>query len=327
MNKVSMMLKIIVQLQTAFIITARDLADRLETSPRNIKAYIETLRNCGIPIEGISGPQGGFYLSQTYEFKSPKLDDMEFNALLLAEELLTKNNGFPHESEIKTAFAKIKAAQGEIMINSDFIMEDTCTFSKSHIDTSDSLRKNLDAIRKAILNKNRIKVNHFNPVKNEYTNRKIDPYNLVYKESSWYVIGYCYLRDKVRIFKIIRMDDIDVLNEKYDKSRYYSLYSFMSNTLNLNPGREYDVEILFYPPASTWIKEKNWLPTQEIYERDNNSIVFKATVNGLTDIKKWILGFGENAKVLKPKELVVSIAKTIDIMKNQYKNDRKEATL
>lgn len=56
-----MMFNIVSLLQTNYIISAREMAEILETSPRNIKAYIESLRMAGVPIEGLSGRNGGYF--------------------------------------------------------------------------------------------------------------------------------------------------------------------------------------------------------------------------------------------------------------------------
>ena len=89
----------------------REMADILKPPPRNIKAYIEK-------------PQNGQFLQKvevvgmvdTFEskvlFSPPCLDQLEYSALLLAEEFLTKANGFICEHEIKTAFSKIKQLKG-----------------------------------------------------------------------------------------------------------------------------------------------------------------------------------------------------------------------
>lgn len=38
--------------------------------------------------------------------------------------------------------------------------------------------------------------------------RKIEPYFLIFKWSSWYVWGFCKLRKDYRMFKLNRMDEI-----------------------------------------------------------------------------------------------------------------------
>lgn len=318
MSKISMMFNIISLLQTNYILSARQLSNILETTPRNIKAYIESLRNSGVPIRGLSGNTGGYFLCEKFELKNPRLNEMEYSALMLAEDVLTKENGFIYENEIKKGFAKIKAAQGEIMGDSDLIKQYEYVYTKGNMDISKELKKNLSIIRKAILNKKKIFFTHYNPVKDKPTKRTVSPYNLIYRDSSWYIIGLCHLRAMVRMFKLVRLTNLQVLEEKYYIPPDYSIKKFMNNTLNLNPGEEYIVEIKFFHPASVWVSEKLWLPTQKILQLKDRSIIFKAKVNGLTDIKNWILGFGKNAKVLKPPVLVREITGELKKMCSNY---------
>lgn len=319
MSKISMMFQIVCLLQTNYILSATELGEILETSPRNIKAYIESLRLSGVPIEGFSGRRGGYFLSNTYEFRPPRLSRSEYSALSLAEEVLTQDNGFHYEREIKTAFSKIKAAQGELIGESNLIMEDESVFAKGNMDVSPKIKTHLSSIRKAIFDRKRISIVHRNPTKKQVTTRKIDPYNLVYRNTSWYIIGHCNLRGEIRMFKLARIEDVKVLDESYHIPLNFSITSYMKNTLDLiNPGKEYDVEIRFFHPASVWVSEKLWLPTQKIVWLKDDSIVFSAKVNGLTDIKKWVLGYGSLAKVIKPKELVDKLKGEIEAMVGAY---------
>lgn len=318
MSKISMMFKIVSLLQTRYIISTRELADILETSPRNIKAYIESLRIAGVPIEGLSGKNGGFFLSQVYGFAPPKLDEVEYSALLLAEEFLNNTNGFIYENEIKTAFSKIKAAQGEIMGNSDFIDKCNFTDSRGKMDITQKARDFLYIIQKAIFERKSIRIVYNNPIREQKTTRKLDPYNLISRESSWYVIGHCHLRNQVRMFKLMRIESINVLDDKYFLPLGYSAQSYLRDTFTLIKGKEQTVEIQFFHPASVWVSEKLWLPSQKIIDLKNDSIIFKARVDGLEDIKKWVLGFGKLAKVLKPQVLVDEIKQEVSEVGQLY---------
>lgn len=279
----------------------------METSPRNIKAYIEALRMASVPIEGLSGKSGGYFLNQAYAFQPPKLDEVEYSALLLAEEFLIKNNGFTYENEIKTAFSKIKAAQGEIMGDSDLIDRFDFADSRGKSDITQGTKNYLYTIQQAIFRRCCIRIVYDNPIKRQKTERKIDPYNLIFRESSWYVIGHCHLRNQVRMFKLMRIEDVEILDETYHLPADYTVHSYLRDTFSLTRGKEYIVEIQFFHPASIWVAEKLWLPTQKIVALKNDSILFKARVDGLEDIKKWVMGFGRLARVLKPQELVDQI--------------------
>lgn len=320
MSKISMMFQIVSLLQTNYILSANDLADILEVSPRSVKAYIESLRMSGVPIGGFTGRNGGYFLSDKYEFKPTKLNENEYSAILLAEEMLTNENGFHYEREIKTAFAKIKAAQNENLDDSNLISENESIFTRGNIDISIGVKEWLSDIRKAIFHKNRISIIYKNPIKKQSTTRKIDPYNLIYRDSSWYVIGHCHLREDIRMFKLTRIGDVKILDESFQIPLDFSVNKYMSNTLDLiNTGKEYNVEIRFFHPASVWVSEKLWLPTQKITWQEDSSILFEAKVNGLKDIERWVLGYGSLAKALKPQELVEKLKTEISEMGNRYR--------
>jgi len=308
MSKVAMMFKIVALLQTNYMINAGKLGELLETSPRNIKAYIESLRMEGVPIEGMSGKNGGYYLSEDYKFQPPKLDEVEYSALLLAEEFLNKTNGFTYENEIKTAFAKIKAAQGKVIDTSHPTDQGDFADSRGKADITKKTGDYLHTIQQAILHRNSIRMEYDNPIKKQSTIRKLDPYNLIFRDSSWYVIGYCHLREKIRMFKLMRIEGIEVLSDDtYKIKDDYSPHTYLQDTFTLIKGKQRTVEIQFYHPASVWVSEKSWLPTQKIITRKDDSIIFRARVDGLEEIKKWVLGFGRLARVIKPQELADQI--------------------
>ncbi|MDK2934542.1 MAG: hypothetical protein PWP27_2352 [Clostridiales bacterium] len=83
-------------------------------------------------------------------------------------------------------------------------------------------------------------------------------------------------------------------------------------------GKQYDVILKFYPPASTWVEEKKWLPTQKIEQLGNRCILFKAKVKGLVELKRWVLSFGKLVKVIEPKELITELKEELDIMYKRY---------
>ncbi|MEM8924238.1 MAG: HTH domain-containing protein [Actinomycetota bacterium] len=56
------LLELVLLLQGGRRLTANELAERLEVSPRTILRDIETLSGSGVPVRSIRGPEGGFEL-------------------------------------------------------------------------------------------------------------------------------------------------------------------------------------------------------------------------------------------------------------------------
>jgi len=320
MSKLAVMVKILALLQTHSLITTREMSHYLETSERNIKAYIEDLKTAGVPIEGISGRNGGRFLSSDYYFNPPKLDEGEYASLLMAEKLLVNGNGFPYEKELKTAISKIKWAMGETVVNKGLTEPVNFVYSQSNTDISNEIKDKLSLINQAIRERRKLNILYHNPNKKESKYRCIDPYNLIYRNASWYLIGYCHLRDDIRMLKVIRIKNVSLSEETFSYPLDFSINRYMEGMLNLVQGKEYKIEIQFYHPASVWVEEKLWLPSQKIIHLKDDSIIFKARVKGLVDAKRWVLGYGRLARVIKPEELKKEVGEEIERMREWYKD-------
>jgi predicted DNA-binding transcriptional regulator YafY len=56
------------------------------------------------------------------------------------------------------------------------------------------------------------------------------------------------------------------------------------------------------------VAEIRWHRTQEVSWNDDGSITFTATVEGLTEIRWWLLGYGDQVIVESPPELRTQMA-------------------
>ncbi|MBI3755524.1 MAG: WYL domain-containing protein, partial [Deltaproteobacteria bacterium] len=52
-----------------------------------------------------------------------------------------------------------------------------------------------------------------------------------------------------------------------------------------------------------YIKERQWAKEQKIKEQKDGSIILEIKTSGFWDVKKWVLSFGAEARVLKPEKL------------------------
>lgn len=111
MGKLAVTIKLISLLQTDRQYSSSQLAELLETSPRNIKVYIDDLRTAGIHVVGMSGRSGGYYLDGSYYFAPPNLDDKEMESFLVMEDLVQNIKGLDAGKHVVTAMAKIKHAE------------------------------------------------------------------------------------------------------------------------------------------------------------------------------------------------------------------------
>jgi len=67
------------------------------------------------------------------------------------------------------------------------------------------------------------------------------------------------------------------------------------------------------------VRERDWHPTQKIREIKGGGIELEMTLGALEEIERWILSWGDHAKVLSPKALTDSVQKRVRSMQKLYR--------
>ncbi len=149
---------------------------------------------------------------------------------------------------------------------------------------------------------------------------KLCPYRLLFSRHSWYVIGRSSLHREARTFNVGRIRDIELLDERFLVPRSFSIEGYLGNAWHLIPeaGPDQDVLIRFSPLVARNVAEVVWHKTQQITRRDDGVLDFHVRVSGLNEISWWILGYGDQAEVIKPVALRRLIADRAGRMVEMY---------
>jgi len=92
--------------------------------------------------------------------------------------------------------------------------------------------------------------------------------------------------------------------------RNFSLDRYLGNAWHLIPesGPDQVIQVRFSKKVARNVAEVNWHKTQQIDWNDDGTLVFSAKVKGLSEVSWWILGYGDQAEVVKPTALRKMIA-------------------
>ncbi|GAA0070921.1 YafY family protein [Clostridium sardiniense] len=202
--KINRLTEIIIILLNKRSVTAKELADKFEVSTRTIYRDIEDLSLSGIPVYMSKGKGGGISLLEEYSVNKTILSDKDKQSLIVALKTLEVTK-YP---EINSVINKMS-----FMLNkeelSDWIDID---FSKWGSDFNENDK--FTQIKIAILNNKLIEFNYVNSFGSK-SRRTIEPMKLIYKGQTWYLYGYCRLKEDVRIFRITRIKDLVVMEEDF----------------------------------------------------------------------------------------------------------------
>lgn len=182
------------------IISARELATRLNVSTRTIHRDIDTLSLAGIPIFAEKGRGGGIRLLPNFVLNKSLLSAQEQDEILAALQghaLVQDENTTQILHKLSTLFNKPAANWIEV-------------------DFSDwSYRNNyFDQLKGAILGQHVIEFDYFNAY-GDTSFRRVEPIKLWFKSTSWYLRGFCLTKQGARTYKLSRMQNLVVTAENF----------------------------------------------------------------------------------------------------------------
>ena len=189
-------------LQSRGTIGSRELAERLEVSPRSVRRYVTMLQDLGIPVESRPGRHGGYQLRPGFKLPPLMLTNDEALTVTLGLQMISRLGlASTHPSAIG-ALAKIDRILPENVRTEVRAVEDTLVFDDpppAHSTATDLVV----TISTAVQARQRIWIRYASPKGD--TARTIDPYGIIFRDGTWYLVGWCHLRSDTRIFRLDRI--------------------------------------------------------------------------------------------------------------------------
>lgn len=208
MSKVANMLKMIKILKDEKIHNMKDIAEKIEISPRMVKQYKNELEQAGIYIESKRGINGGYSLNKELNNIDIGLTYQELIKLKEIEQYFNENQDF------KKIIGKIIESY-EKNINE----ADLKKINRIQELGKSNLKDIYLSLRKAINKKNKVKIKYYS---NDFgsNDRVIHPAEMFYYLEEWYVAAFCEKRNAIRLFKLNDIQEYEILDDKYEKFEF-----------------------------------------------------------------------------------------------------------
>ena len=266
-------------------VTAPQLAEQFEVSRRTISRDIEDLCKAGIPIMTMQGTGGGIRIMDGYRMDRTLLTSRDMKMILAGLRSLDSISGSTYYSQL---MEKIQSGSSHFVSGRDAILIDLSSWYK------ESLTPKIDLIQTAIENSHLISFRYYAPAGE--SQRTIEPYDLVFRWSSWYVWGWCKDRNDYRLFKLNRMEELKETAEIYEK-RNAPLPDL--STEKIFPG-EIKVRALFDADVK-WRLVDEFGPDC-FTETEDGKLLFTADYTDMENLISWLMTVGDKAEVLEPAE-------------------------
>lgn len=287
-------------------VTAAELAERFGVSVRTIYRDIDVLSASGVPVYTTQGAGGGISLLEEYSVNRAMLSDEDRRSILFALQSLQATRYPQVEGVLEKLGGLFRGGA------SDWLAVD---FTPWGSDPNASNR--FEDVRNAILSRRVVEVEYVDS-QNRRTTRQMEPLRLEFKQSAWYLWGWCRLRKEYRSFRMSRIKRVTITQEAFERDLREALRR-----------REAEREPV---PTERFVLRFGGGALYRLYDEyddrdihDNGDGTYTVTLDVHEDdwIYNYVLGFGEHAELLEPEHARENLRKRTEAIARIYRDAEK----
>jgi predicted DNA-binding transcriptional regulator YafY len=298
--------------------TARELADEFQVSVRTIMRDLQVLSELGVPLYTEYGPHGGFRILKERQLPPITFSEQEAVAIFFAYQSLQHYGTLPFADESITALDKFyyylpDDTKGKI----DKMKQHVVFWTPKRQAPTPYLQSLLDAS----LQQQPMKVMYDS--KEGANERIIQPIGVYSHNGYWYCPSYCFVKQRFLLFRVDR-----VLSAVPDCSEQHSIdmssFSIMDwfkppAEQNLPVEGNLQIEAVLTKEGARRCQWESWINDSLEVQEDGTGVVSMIIARNEIDYyASYFLGFGADAQVTHPPELVAHLQTVVQKMANMY---------
>jgi len=275
----------------------RDLAERFEVSERMIQKDLEVICH-GLRLPLLRSPDG-YYFERMPQLPALQCTFPEALALFMAVQVARRVSGIG-SAELTAAVARL-----ETLFPAEFapllrqITSAPATFARR-----EHRQQMLLLLHRALLMGQKVHMVYETRSRGgERKERIVHPYHILPYVRSWHLIAYCELRNQVLVFKVDRILEARLLEERYTIPEDFNIDAYLGDCWGLvrgEPGEVEEVVLRFEQETGLRVTEEYWHKSQKVEEEPNGHILFKVRIPVTAEFVNWVLYYGSRVEVLQP---------------------------
>ncbi len=285
-------------LQSHGRLTGAELARRLEVDIRTVRNYVETLADLGIPVEAERGRYGAYRLRPGYKLPPLIFTEDESLALTLSL-LLARENGLAQTSPaVESVLAKVERVLPQATRARIQAVEQTVLFERSAFHVAPSASA-VTVLSSAVQTGQCVRL-QYRSARSDVTERVFAPYGVVYHAGLWYTIGYCHLRQEQRLFRLDRIQQVEVTSETFSPPVNFDALEAVHRALASVP-RVWQIEVWLETTLEEVLRQTRF--PKAMFEEVDNGVILRVDVEDLPWMARFLAGLGVPLIIHRPAEL------------------------
>jgi predicted DNA-binding transcriptional regulator YafY len=294
----------------------RFYADRAELDSLGISLQVEK------PAEGFFEAELYALPPENYYLPPIEFTDGELAALRTALGLL--DGEFAYAEPLRLALQQVSWGRPSPLDESDSTSIDVKLAPSGG---GRELSQRLAKIETAISRRKTIEFSYYSMQRDQVSDRKVDPYHLVFRNGQFYLIGHSHERDQVRVFRLSRIrakvsyatkaEHDFAPPEDFDRRDYASRADWQMGEID-GMGR------VFLRERIAWLVERDFggygslsKATKQDGVRGRGAI-FETEYASPRQLISWVLGWRENATLLEPQDLAREATERLELLRKRH---------
>ncbi|HWF52895.1 MAG TPA: WYL domain-containing protein [Solirubrobacteraceae bacterium] len=291
----------------------RFYADRSELEALGIQLAVEK------PIDGLVEQENYSLPPENFHLPAIAFEDEELAALHTALQLL--DGEFAYAEPLRLALQQISWGRPSPLRSSE---QHTVALGITGSAGGHEISQRLAKIETAIFRRKTIAFEYYTMERDDVGTRRVDPYQLLYQGSQFYLVGRSHERDAIRVFRLsrIRGKVAYVTKAEHDFTR----------PADFDPRGYADrIDWQFGAPTATaeiwlgeriaWQVERHFGRYGEMRPAAGADRIFTTQYASTRALIAWVLGLGENARVLGPPELAEALRERVALLIERHTGD------
>jgi len=158
-------------------------------------------------------------------------------------------------------------------------------------------KQTLEKIRTALLSFKKIKFSY--PIKDKTKEIILNPYGVIISDK-YYLVGFNEYVSDLRLYKVDKIEQLEILEEYFDKDEKFSLADYCKNSFSIYQEEPIDITLEFDKAVADDVLNYHFHPTQKVKQLENGNIQVKFKSGGTYAICQELFKWGTNVKIKRP---------------------------
>ncbi len=295
--------RIILILQSKAFPNARKLSETFEVSRRTIHRDIEALIDVGVPVKFRQERQG-YDLTKGFFLPPLALEAGEALSLLVLARQSARGNGL---GLARLAWsAALKSVESLPTDTRERTLATAEAFEDESLESVSLPRREEvhGTILKSLASRRQLRLWYVERVSLEAECTKFAVYRVVLRGETWFLIGRSSLHRRIEVIGIPWVKQAVLTDEPYSVPERFTLKRFLGMAWGVDPSPiRYKVWLKFSARVAPEVSEDAHRRGLTPESQGDGSLELHFSVDGIEELARWVLGFGDQVEVVAPPEL------------------------